>query len=1208
MKVWKVIRIILLSLLGLIVALLVTLQILLRPAVLTRIVNNVAADYVDGDVSFKEVRAHFIKSFPYLTIDATEFSITYPHERYARFDSVYTDSGRRFSLLKAGYGQNGVTMDTLAAFNKLSIAVNYMAFINSNRIHVHRLELERPRIFAHYYDSTAANWEILPIGKDKDTTDKESKPLPPIIIDKIALTDRPIIIFTHPVDTLFGMFTMRRMNLDGRLETEQLYRSQVDIGIDSLFVSGRIPADTVAVGIQQLRAGVKERHFTLDADARASLRTGSYGRIRVPVHLDADAELPEREEGELEANINSLCLSVSSLTLKGKGNIFKHKDGIMDLDVTADINDCPIGDLIREFEPNFPVLKKVSTDAILSLNAAVKGSYGNGQMPAVDARVQIPPAFLNYEGLGRRGRLALDATVTTDDLKEVNGKLNKLFVDIVGAQINATADIQDALGKDPSITLNGSLRARVDSLTRAFTNDMGIYGTGRLDAKLNGKVKLSQLNMARIGAANLNCDITGSDLHIERDSLNANIPHLEMNLCTKGNEIDKNIRQGARVLALKADVDSLDISLGTMYAKGKDVHLLAQNSAEILKGSKDMTPLMGILKVASLRLRDSDGMAVGIRDNTETIRIEPATQAHPQPKFTVRSKSGGIRARLDDNLVGMRDLKLSVSATRHVRRTRNSDRWNHMLDSLQRVYPGVPRDSLFRHARMIREARASRDAFASADIKISLSQSLKEYFRDWDVDGSIGLGSGRLRTPSFPLATDFSAVEGRFDNDTLDLKNITLKAGESDLSAKARLTGLRWAVMGSTRRPLKLKADVTSDYIDANELMRAYAYYTTYQPADSLNAVSDEALETAVDQAELPDSVNTKLLVIPANLEVDFSLEARGIKYDSLRVSWAAADVAMRNRTLQITNALAASNMGDIFFEGFYATRSKEDIKAGFDLNLVDITAQKVITLFPAVDTLMPLLTTFVGDLDCELAATTDLDTLMQVVLPSVDGVMKISGKELGLRESPELRKITKLLKFKDKTKAVIDNMSVTGIVQDNVLEIFPFVLNVDRYLLAASGTQGLDQKFDYHISIIKSPMLIKFGVNIWGPNFDDIHYGLGRARYKSANVPVYTKQLDNVQYNLVAAIHNIFELGVEKAMEENRTGQYFAVPSVGVPSGSSDEPVSEEALQGMEYLLSDILQNNATRREAIKQEVIRLEEEAADKSESAGARSKKKK
>ena len=94
----------------------------------------------------------------------------------------------------------------------------------------------------------------------------------------------------------------------------------------------------------------------------------------------------------------------------------------------------------------------------------------------------------------------------------------------------------------------------------------------------------------------------------------------------------------------------------------------------------------------------------------------------------------------------------------------------------------------------------------------------------------------------------------------------------------------------------------------------------------------------------------------------------------------------------------------------------------------------------------------------------------------------------------------------------------------------------------------------------------------------------------------MYTKQLDTVQYSLVAAIHNIFELGVEKAMEENRTGAYFGeVAGAGVP-GASGAPVSEASLQGMETFLSDVMEQTASRREALKEEVIRLQAEAAKK------------
>ena len=86
--------------------------------------------------------------------------------------------------------------------------------------------------------------------------------------------------------------------------------------------------------------------------------------------------------------------------------------------------------------------------------------------------------------------------------------------------------------------------------------------------------------------------------------------------------------------------------------------------------------------------------------------------------------------------------------------------------------------------------------------------------------------------------------------------------------------------------------------------------------------------------------------------------------------------------------------------------------------------------------------------------------------------------------------------------------------------------MDVDRYILAASGLQHLDEAFNYHLSAIKSPLLVKFGVNVWGDDFDHVRYGLGRAKYRSVNVPVFTPQLDTVQNSLLASIHNVFDLG----------------------------------------------------------------------------------
>jgi hypothetical protein len=242
----------------------------------------------------------------------------------------------------------------------------------------------------------------------------------------------------------------------------------------------------------------------------------------------------------------------------------------------------------------------------------------------------------------------------------------------------------------------------------------------------------------------------------------------------------------------------------------------------------------------------------------------------------------------------------------------------------------------------------------------------------------------------------------------------------------------------------------------------------------------------------------------------------------------------MKERCVQISKTTATSNMGDISFEGFYATRSKKDIKAGFSFNFEDITAEKVINLIPAVDSIMPLLKSFNGMLDCELAATAQIDTSMNIIPSSINGIMRIAGEDMSIKDSEMYRSLAKKLMFKNKNEGYIKKMSVEGVISDSMLEIFPFVLTLDRYTLALSGIQNMDQSFRYHASLLKSPFLIRLGIDLYGENFDNMKFKIGKAKYKSTNVPVFSSVIDTTKINLVSSIRGIFEKGVEAAVAEN--------------------------------------------------------------------------
>lgn len=312
----------------------------------------------------------------------------------------------------------------------------------------------------------------------------------------------------------------------------------------------------------------------------------------------------------------------------------------------------------------------------------------------------------------------------------------------------------------------------------------------------------------------------------------------------------------------------------------------------------------------------------------------------------------------------------------------------------------------------------------------------------------------------------------------------------------------------------------------------------------------------------------SSLFVIPSNVKANIVLEASNATYSKLDMDWIAAELTMKERCIQIKNTVASTNMGDLYFEGFYSTRTKKNLKTGFNINLVDITADKVIDMMPAVDSIMPMLKSFKGMLDCELAATASIDTTMSILMPTLTGVIRISGKDLALQESESLFKIARMLKFKDIHNININDMSVEGVISDNRIEIFPFLLSVDRYSLAMSGIQNLDQTFKYHISALKSPLLVRFGVDLWG-DFDNFRFKIGKAKYKNANIPVFSAVVDQTKLNLSQSIRNIFSRGVEQAIRENESQKLINAHKEDInyenPADTGIEELSEDEAKQLE-------------------------------------------
>jgi hypothetical protein len=86
-----------------------------------------------------------------------------------------------------------------------------------------------------------------------------------------------------------------------------------------------------------------------------------------------------------------------------------------------------------------------------------------------------------------------------------------------------------------------------------------------------------------------------------------------------------------------------------------------------------------------------------------------------------------------------------------------------------------------------------------------------------------------------------------------------------------------------------------------------------------------------------------------------------------------------------------------------------------------------------------------------------------------------------------------------------------------------------------------MDMSYRYHASIIRSPIVFKVGVDIYGPDFGHMKFKIGKPKYRNTSIPVFAAEIDQTRINLAESIKNIFEKGVDAAIQDNERKEAIA-------------------------------------------------------------------
>ena len=419
-------------------------------------------------------------------------------------------------------------------------------------------------------------------------------------------------------------------------------------------------------------------------------------------------------------------------------------------------------------------------------------------------------------------------------------------------------------------------------------------------------------------------------------------------------------------------------------------------------------------------------------------------------------------------------------------------------------------------------------------IDFGTSKFLRRLLTRWDLHGTLTSNRARMFTPYFPLRNRLRNIDISFNNDSLILNNIQYKAGRSDITFSGEITDMRRALTSRRQRvPLKIRFRSISDTIDVNQLANTAftgaAYAQSFARDIRLDSEDEDRLDSIIGAhvADAPQAMAP--LLIPRNIDLELKCNARNVLYSDLLMHNMTGSMLAYDGALNLNRLKAYTDIGDIGLSALYMGANADSLSFGFGLQIDRFKLHKFLDMVPAIDSIAPTLRNFSGIISADIACTTPIDRHMDFRLDQLDAAIKLSGQDLVLLDPETFKSISKWLLFKNKKRNIIDSMSVQMSIDKGMLNIYPFIFNIDRYRLGVLGHNDFNLNFDYHIAVLKSPIPFRFGINIKGTP-EKYKVRLGGAKFNEKTPLKQEAFVDNTRINLMRQIENVFRRGVRGA------------------------------------------------------------------------------
>ncbi len=980
--------------------------------------------------------------------------------------------------------------DTLLAVDTLDLAVDVMAFLNENKVNIDHVWVKDLLVRAQTINGKD-NWDVFPASEDTDTT---STAMPEIRWQNVEI-DR--VNLSYKNDTAQFNIAVNDLLLHSK---KGVFKSDAivagaEIGAENILYSAH-PNTSYALGrfSTKLIAANTERGTRLKTDVfvpYVKLRDAEFSIDSTSCSLKASMMADTTFK---KINVEDLVLNLdnSSVSASGYAEIVSKEEIYTDLALALS---SPKIENIIALAPKSVVdmLQGIRLQGAINADATAKGYF--------DAKEKLPVVNLNVDLKNIKGSAPeRNAKLNRLDLK-ANARYNPNSKDSTFVQVD---NFYVKTGRSYlKLNANAKYKQGKEYVKADVKGNIDLYAMNQLYPFLeNGRVRgqmsadlvtyffLEDVTNMNVSQIHTNGTVTGDDVRVSIPSEKLSLYVDSLRVKVNTNTGVQSRRTGSVDTALVNSMFAFsNLTLRYKRAVKADVDRLSMMFyADDLSGNK-APKLRAMVSMRGIDAQTKDTVRFKAKRMSASANISPDKEYKFVPTSSVRLSFDSVIFASKEMGTLLDSTRISASVTPNFRKYKWLGKGKKPVlipESEQKV---INTDSLYKIVMGVLEKEDVAD----------------EFLKKFRATGKIALKQFRFKDPYFPLPMSVRKVDMDFDGDTLDLKNFRMRVGRSAINLNGEVNNVRrFLLRGQT---LNGNLDLQSRRLDVNQIMKAY-YVASEKAAtkDSISADSniemmeEENLAVDTEGAELDSISQSALIVIPENLNLTFRANVDTILMSKMKLIDFAGRARVNEQALSIANLSTSTQVGKMAMHVSYTCKDTQ--KAGVEgaIEMDSVQIGELVTAMPELDSIMPMLRSFKGSVACEASMVAQLDSAMNVVLPSVNAGVFLKGENLVLLDGETFTEIAKMLMFSKKTENLIDSVSVEMLVKNNEIEIYPFMVSMDKYRLGVGGTQGLDESFNYHVALLKPIML---GLDVYGKDFDNIKFKLAAVKFKNSNTVI---------------------------------------------------------------------------------------------------------